>query len=890
MRLKIFIYTAAKNEEKFVDTWANACGGSDGADGLYVLDTGSTDRTVAKLRERGVTVKEETFRPWKTLDEYRTIVAGGDQPWRFDAARNLNLDMLPDDADVCYQVDMDEQPVKGFRKIIEAHWRRGESTQLTYLHGWKMDGDRAIFPIHYNKVHARHTHTWQKPIHEILCINPGVRESVPHYNGLLTRHYPETKPERAQYLHMLELSCAEFPEDPVDRFYYCRELTWNNRPDDVIRVGQEFLALPRSTHGLQRSVACVYIADAYGAKKDLQRQEQWLLKACGEEPAQREGWYALAKFYRERGRNLDGYVAAKRALEVTQHSGTYLRSEEAWGAGPHDEAAITGWYSGFKSEAIAHGWEALRQNPHSEHLVNNYSLMLGPGVEALGVKATEPLDVIILSWAKDETQYQMGRRCVQALRQSGPGAVLNIVVVETNKKLHQEPWYQADGFGEGDVTTLLPDEPFGYNLYLQKAYSALRASKAKRLLILNNDVAAYSPHFLTELLAFGALFQSVSPLGLREALWGQIDQSATIHARYTLDCVNGWCILIDKRIFQAAPFEAYFPAELEFHNQDVYYAAMLEHYGYRHVLTTKAQALHLQSKSLNLVDDAEKKRLTTGQQAILDSLISKNIHKSKVYDCFTFFNELDTLELRLETLDPVVDKFVLVESDTTHSGQAKPYHYLKNCERFKRFWPKIVRVAVTDMPKYCQQQSVQDQKLVLSDNRWVRENYQRNAMLRGLADCRATDFVMISDVDEIPHPEPVSQRCFGGYRQNMYNYYYNVRNTVENWVGTVAATYADVLAKTPQRLRDQRGQLSLVDNGGWHFSWIGDPDAAVEKLRAFAHAEYDTPEIHSLLTQRMNSFVDFAGRSEQKFMPVPVDERFPRYLREHLDKFRIFDT
>ena len=38
-----------------------------------------------------------------------------------------------------------------------------------------------------------------------------------------------------------------------------------------------------------------------------------------------------------------------------------------------------------------------------------------------------------------------------------------------------------------------------------------------------------------------------------------------------------------------------------------------------------------------------------------------------IYDCFTFFNELDILELRLQLLYDVVDKFVLVESTKTHS-------------------------------------------------------------------------------------------------------------------------------------------------------------------------------------------------------------------------------
>ena len=56
-----------------------------------------------------------------------------------------------------------------------------------------------------------------------------------------------------------------------------------------------------------------------------------------------------------------------------------------------------------------------------------------------------------------------------------------------------------------------------------------------------------------------------------------------------------------------------------------------------------------------------------------------------VYDCFCFFNELDLLEIRLNTLDKVVDRFILVESQLTHSGHSKPLYYANNKHRFSKF-------------------------------------------------------------------------------------------------------------------------------------------------------------------------------------------------------------
>ena len=49
-----------------------------------------------------------------------------------------------------------------------------------------------------------------------------------------------------------------------------------------------------------------------------------------------------------------------------------------------------------------------------------------------------------------------------------------------------------------------------------------------------------------------------------------------------------------------------------------------------------------------------------------------------IYDCFTFRDEFDMLEIRLRILDRVVDKFVICEADRTFTNQPKPYNFLAN--------------------------------------------------------------------------------------------------------------------------------------------------------------------------------------------------------------------
>src|SRR4051812_5983866 len=98
-----------------------------------------------------------------------------------------------------------------------------------------------------------------------------------------------------------------------------------------------------------------------------------------------------------------------------------------------------------------------------------------------------------------------------------------------------------------------------------------------------------------------------------------------------------------------------------------------------------------------------------------------------IYDCFTFFNELDLLEIRLNELDPVVDKFVLVEATKTHQGKEKPLYFTMNKSRYEKFLPKIIHVVVDTYPDYEGQSA------------WLLEHHQRNMIMKGLEGCSPAD-------------------------------------------------------------------------------------------------------------------------------------------------------
>ncbi len=268
------------------------------------------------------------------------------------------------------------------------------------------------------------------------------------------------------------------------------------------------------------------------------------------------------------------------------------------------------------------------------------------------------------------------------------------------------------------------------------------------------------------------------------------------------------------------------------------------------------------------------------------------------YDCFTFFNELDLLEIRLNVLNDVVDRFVLVEATKTFSGHNKPLYFNQNRDRFKDFLPKIVHVIVDDYPRFV--------------TAWTYESHQRNCIIRGLADPKPDDVILISDLDEIPNPVLVEQyRNTPGiklFHQAMYYYYFNyLCHTTPIWrCGTKMLFYKDFLTfderykvayseylpeennhgVTINKVRHLYGADVVVPNGGWHFSYLGKVDSIVEKLKSFSHQELNVGNNFdaSVVADRICKGRDpFGGNA--RFYGVALDNRFPQYLLDNKTKY-----
>ena len=278
-----------------------------------------------------------------------------------------------------------------------------------------------------------------------------------------------------------------------------------------------------------------------------------------------------------------------------------------------------------------------------------------------------------------------------------------------------------------------------------------------------------------------------------------------------------------------------------------------------------------------------------------------------IFDCFSFFNELDILDIRLNVLAPVVDKFVLVEAVRRHSGEPKELFFEQNKQRFAPFLNKIIHVIVDDEPEL----PPDCPKLIAA---WAYENHQRNAIVRGLKGIQGDDVVIISDLDEIPHPAQVkkyAQKCVDEgivavFSQIYCRYYMNVISmTMPQWrVSKMLswktfcddATYANMgqhipmpefanKGPTPTRVRFLRAQFVIPD-GGWHFSYYGGAKQIQLKMKSIADYVCDKAADMSLeeIERRVKAGEDPLGRGE-RFYAVPLDARFPDYIRENKERY-----
>lgn len=354
-RYKVCVYAICKDEEKFVDRWMDAM---EEADLVVVTDTGSSDATVEKLRERGAVV-------------YTDIIS----PWRFDVARNIAMDHVPDDADICVSVDLDEVFDRGWRQKLEDAWQSCH-TRARYLFTWSYNNDGSPNKqFAMEKIHRRHGFRWVHPVHEVLEYSGVDKDMTIWVDGMVLNHHPDLSKPRTQYLPLLELSAQENPSDDRTAFWLGREYMYHGMHDKCIETLMRHIDLPSATWDEERCASMRFIAKSFLAMGENRKARKWLFKAIAECPRVREPYLQMARLGYLEGDWPLVYLMTQRALQVTQRSGSYLVEPDSWNHSLYDLGAICTYRLGLYEKSYEYAKIACQMEPDNERLKNNLELI-----------------------------------------------------------------------------------------------------------------------------------------------------------------------------------------------------------------------------------------------------------------------------------------------------------------------------------------------------------------------------------------------------------------------------------------------------------------------------------------------------------------------------------
>lgn len=355
-KYKIYVYAICKNEVQFVERWVNSM---KEADGIFVLDTGSTDDTVKRLKELGVHV---------TVKKY--------DDWRFDVARNDSLALVPKKCDICVCTDLDEIFEKGWREQLEKIWD-DKTTRISYNYNWQLDeNNHPVVNFYLDKIHARSGYRWTHPVHEVLEYEGEEVRKIGE--GITLNHYPDTKKSRGSYLPLLELSVKEKPEDDRNMHYLGREYMYYKRWNDCIDTLIRHLQLPTATWKDERCASMRFIARSYQALNRPLEAQMWLDKAILEAPYLRDPYIERA-FLEYQLKNFKEVIYyCEEALKIKDHKKTYINEKFSWDNTIYDLLSIAYYYQGNLKKALENIDIAIKMAPNDERLKNNRVFFLKP--------------------------------------------------------------------------------------------------------------------------------------------------------------------------------------------------------------------------------------------------------------------------------------------------------------------------------------------------------------------------------------------------------------------------------------------------------------------------------------------------------------------------------
>ena len=290
----------------------------------------------------------------------------------------------------------------------------------------------------------------------------------------------------------------------------------------------------------------------------------------------------------------------------------------------------------------------------------------------------------------------------------------------------------------------------------------------------------------------------------------------------------------------------------------------------------------------------------------------------KIYDCTIFLDENLMFEVRLNTLDKYVDKFVVVESLYTHAGNKKKKNF--DIDRYKKYKDKIIYILIDEEPE--------DLFTITNDsdeylghqriNTLKRIRLQYNALSEGIIGADKNDLIIVSDIDEIPNLETLEKKIENKillFQQRLYYYKFNLLYQNYKWFGSKACKKKDLINfEWLKYIKNKKYNLfrldvlfsknkyinvKIIENGGWHFSKVKNEEDIFYLLSNYGeHNEFEksgllAKDYKEFINQGVlpyDHFLDKKSSIENKFSKriklEKNNDKLPNYLLQNLEKYK----
>ena len=352
--MKVFVYAISKDEETFAKRWYESM---KEADDIFVLDTGSKDKTVDILKKLGVNVKQVII-----------------EPWRFDTARNMSLEMVPCEECICVCTDLDEVFEVGWRKKLESIIKDCDRVKYNYIWSFDKYGNPEV-NFYQEKIHKRKGYKWVNPVHEVLKCELE-KEKIITTDEITLKHYPDDKKSRSSYLPLLELAVKEEPDNDRNMHYLGREYMYYGRYEEAINTLKKHLNMESATWKAERCASLRFISRCYRYLKDYDNAIKYGLLSIAEFPYSREPYYELASSYYI----LNDYERCKHYLELSllykENAKVYINEPDCYNGTIEDILSICYFYTNDLVNALKYLEKSLKVDPNNERKLKNKELIL----------------------------------------------------------------------------------------------------------------------------------------------------------------------------------------------------------------------------------------------------------------------------------------------------------------------------------------------------------------------------------------------------------------------------------------------------------------------------------------------------------------------------------